>query len=401
MGSTYPVTLFCSALVVGYAGFAMLAYQETDNPFYLDVTYLALFSALTVFVASKVKIVGKLPRLKPIAIDQDRFLGAVFSAFFLLAAYILFTAPGIPLIAWASGADQETLVLLREEFLKARVGWEAALPYMNSVFAGVFIPYAIAQMFLNKHRLRWLVFTAFFLYCVVFIEKVFFFKAVVPLLVIQLSSQNFSWRAIGVLVLGSLLSVFGLGIVSGFGEGEGGGIGAAYFSNSYRPVGTLEYLLWRAFSVPAFTAADSLAYFFEVLRGNHFLGATSGFVSYFFDQDRVYFEREVFEYQWGQTETGTGSSNAVYFVDAFVNFGFVGVFVISIMVAVILRHMGQTRDTALYCLWPLAAFGFYVSGFIGNLLSGGLLFIILFSICFRLEPSSGRAKAKQSAAGTL
>ena len=381
-----PALVFSFALLVGYTFFSVVAFFEADNFIYLDVAWLSIISAIFVFFGSRIAFFGGVPRLRKIALDPNLFLGGVFTLFLALAAYILVTAPGIPLFAWAAGADSEALVLLREEFLKARTGWESILPYLNSVVAGVLVPYSLAYMFINNHKWRWGLFLIFIFYCVVFIEKVFFFKAIIPLLVVKLAFGKASLRSVFVFVLVTVGVVFGLGVVSGFGTSDIYRSGEAYFSNRYLPVGTFSYLMWRAISVPTFTAADSLSYFYEALRGEMLYGASTGSLSYIFGMERVYFERDVFGFQWGQTETGTASANSVFFIDAFVNFGYTGVILFSFLVGQVINYFGLTRDKALYALWPLLAFGFYVSGFVGNLLSGGFAFILIFSMFFELAP---------------
>lgn len=385
-----PVWVFCMSIFFGYGVVAGIALWETGNHHYREVMILAGISVVTIALFGRVAWFGQNFRLRRIPLDRERFLIAVFLSFGIVAAYIVSTAPGIPLAAWAAGADPADLVVMREEFLKARSGAEAVLPYVNSILAGVFVPYALAEMFLRKHKWRWFCFIGFLIYCVLFIEKVYFLKAMVPLTLVLIFFSEFRIRKLFPLLFASAILLYGLGVVSGFGEGEGSVLTQDYFSNAYRPTGALNYLLWRAIAVPVFTAADTLSYFDEILGSTPLFGASSGTLATLLGSERVYLEREVFAYQWGQTETGTGSSNAVFFVDAFANFGYAGVILYSVGVALVLRYFAKTQDRSLYCLWPLLAFGFYVSGFVGNLLSGGFLLIILFSMVFKLVDPGNR-----------
>lgn len=393
---TSPAFLFSLSLLFGYIAIPLLAYGETDNAHYLDVALLAALSATIVLLFSKIRFSSSPIRIVKIVVDETRFLFWVYAVFFSLALYIVFSAPGIPLLAWFGGADIEALVLLREEFLKARTGGEAILPYLNSLFTGALIPYTLAYMFIRRHSWRWMIFGLFLVYCVIFIEKVYFLKAVVPLFFVMFLSSNVkSWKLFALIAVSGAL-VYGLGIVSGFGSGEATIEGDGYFSNTHRPSGAASYLLWRAISVPAYTAADSLSYFFGELRGEPLLGATTGVFSSLFGLERIWFERDVFAYQWGQTETGTGSSNAVYFIDAFVNFGVAGVVVTSALIGMIFRYIKFSDDLPLQAVWPLLAFGLYVSGFIGNLASGGFLIVLLFSVFFSLRASRNNIKGNST-----
>lgn len=377
-----PATVFSASLLIGYGLIPIVAYAETANESYLDVFWLAILSALTVFFASKVRLFNLPGRLHRIEIGANRFLSAVFFLFFGVVAYTVVTAPAVPLLAWFAGVDAETLVDLREQFLKARVGWESVLPYFNALLTSTFVPYALALMFINRHPWRWRLFYAFLMYCFIFIEKVYFIKAIIPLMAVMSASLYVNRGKLFGIALISVALVYGLGVVSGFGSVESIAINELYFSNTFRPSGTGEFLFWRALSVPVFTAADSLSYFFEAYRSEPLLGATTGVFSTIFGMERLYFERDVFGYQWGQTESGTGSANAVFFIDAYVNFGIFGVVFISIAAGQILKYMQESGDAALRAIWPLFAFGLYVSGFFGNLFSSGFLFVLVFSALF-------------------
>lgn len=374
--------IFSASLLIGYGLVSIVAYAETANEYYLDVLSLTIVSALSVFLASKVRMFDLPGGLKRIEIGANRFLPAMFFLFFAVAAYTMATAPAVPLLAWLSGVDAEVLVDLREQFLKARVGWESVLPYFNALLTSTFVPYALALMFITRHPWRWRLFCAFLVYCFIFIEKVYFIKAIIPLVVVMFGSLDSNRGKLFGISLVSLALVYGLGVVSGFGSGESTATDEYFFSNTFRPSGTGEYLFWRAISVPVFTAADSLSYHFEIYRSEPLFGATTGIFSSLFGMERLYFEREVFAYQWGQTESGTGSANAAFFIDAYVNFGILGVVLISVAVGRILKYMQDNGDAALHAIWPLFAFGLYVSGFFGNLFSSGFLFILVFSALF-------------------
>ncbi|MFT3961374.1 hypothetical protein [Propionivibrio sp.] len=377
-----PAAFFSASLLIGYGLVPVVAYVETANRFYLDVLWLAIVSALSVFLASKVRIFDLPGRLQKIKINANHFLSAVFLLFFTVVAYTVATAPAVPLLAWFSGADTEVLVDLREQFLKARVGWESILPYFNALLTSTFVPYALALMFSKRHPWRWRLFYAFLVYCLIFIEKVYFIKAIIPLAVVMFGNLKANRGTLFGISLASLALVYGLAVVSGFGSGESIAPDEFYFSNTYRPSGTGEYLVWRAFSVPVFTAADSLSYYLDTYRSEPLYGATTGIFSSLFGTERLYFEREVFAYQWGQTESGTGSANAAFFIDAYINFGILGVVLISIAIGRIFNYMRSSDDIALRAIWPLFAFGLYVSGFFGNLFSSGFLLIFLFSALF-------------------
>ena len=83
----------------------------------------------------------------------------------------------------------------------------------------------------------------------------------------------------------------------------------------------------------------------------------------------------------------TGSSNSVYFTEAFVNFGWIGLLVFGYVVGLLMRLFAMSRDEAFRALWPLFALGIYTSGLIGLLLSNGfvLLFALALFVKFRVR----------------
>ncbi|WP_375737993.1 hypothetical protein [Pseudomonas boanensis] len=373
----YAALLFALALLAGYGGMGLVGYYESGNAYYLDLAFLALLASGTVVVFSQISLIRETIITPRVVIGVGVLFFIVFGVFACFALLVLATAEAIPLLAWVSGADPETLVLLREKFLKAREGWQAVFPYINGLFTGALIPYCLAYFFLERYRWRWLAFGAFLLYCIVFIEKVFFLKAMLPLLYVAFCVRE-GRASTFLLVIGLCLGIlFFLGVVSGFGTSVVE-TSVPFFSNEYRPSGTFNFLAWRAIAVPVFTAADALAYFAEGLHSNHLMGATSSLLAALFGLERVDFERLVFAYQWGQTETGTGSANSVYFVDAYVNFGIWGVIFFSAIIGVLFRMIARSRDQALHAIWPLFAFGLYVSGLVGNLASNGFLLVFVF-----------------------
>lgn len=89
----------------------------------------------------------------------------------------------------------------------------------------------------------------------------------------------------------------------------------------------------------------------------------------------------------GQNFTGTGSSNALYIIEAFINFGFYGVILFSIIIGLVFRFFRESDDPAFKSIWPLFTFGVLVSGLLGQLFSNGflLLFILIIFINIKYE----------------
>jgi hypothetical protein len=393
-GAKNAALLFATAVLVGYGVVGLIAYWETQNSYFLQLVFLAVTAVVVVFLFSRLRLTQCALVTPQLIVNRGLFALVAFSGFFGFALLVLATAEGVPLLAWVAGADQETLVLLREKFLKARDGWQAIFPYINAMLTGALLPYCLACLFIDGYRWRWLAFAVFLLYCVLFIEKVFFLRAIIPLLYVAFCVHNARLSLLITAVAGSFLLLVLLGLVSGFGGGDGV-TDVPFFSSKYVPAGTVSYLFWRALAVPVFTAADSLALFKEELNSTLLLGATSSLLAKLFFLERVNLEQLVFTSQWGQSETGTASANAVYFVDAYVNFGITGVIVYSAIVGMLFRLISKSSDQALHAIWPLFAFSLYVSGLVGTLASNAFLAVFLLSVLTqnrRFTPAKSHAK---------
>jgi hypothetical protein len=288
-------------------------------------------------------------------------IALIFLAFCIL---VIVSAPSLPILNAWKGASPGEIAVSREQFLKAREGWAAILPYANSFLTATILPYSMCIAILRRYRFRWLIVALFFLFSIVFVEKAFFLRVVLPLMAVVVVSQSrrirLTWlfgAAIGLLMANIL--------ISGFGDSSGMGVG--------------KFLLFRTLFVPISTVTDSMDYWWQAYKGVPFAGATNLILSKLFGLPRLQFEREVFVFEWGPSETGTGSSNAAFFVEAYVNFGWFGVFFISVLIGALISYIGRSSDQALRCILPLVLYGLFLGGAFGLLFGNGLLVCLLLS----------------------
>lgn len=383
--STYTVVPMLIALVSGSA----------DH--FIELSVVSAVAALFVYLGSLVTLFdrvfsGKAPR---IVVDPYSFIAVAWFAFVAFVLVAWFTAERIPLLASLSGADPDTIAYLRERFLKDREGWQSSFVYINAVLAGALIPYSLALMFLHSTKHRWLAFVFFLIYCISFVEKAFFLKAVLPLLYLVAQRRiriPLSPAKLALAMVGMLLTIT---LFSGVGAADEAS-GEAFFSAAYLPQGPLSHLLWRSVAIPLVTAADAIRVLNDEFGGRVLWGATSSFLAAVLGQQRIEFERLVFAAQWGQNETGTGSSNSVYITEAFVNFGWIGVVLFSLFVGLVLRMFARSRDEAFRSLWMLFFLGVYTAGVVGLMLSNGfaLLFALNLFVRFKWRRS---AKSRSTA----
>lgn len=384
--------IFALAIFLGYAVTPVIfTFQtQTDNGYLRlsAVTVVAVVSVLVGFLGKNRILTGD----HKIEVSMETFTALVWVPFLLIAALIVATAPAIPLVTAIMGGSPDLIALQREEFLKSREGVEAIFVYLNAFFTGAIIPYSISLMFIHRFRWRWVLTIFFIVYAISFAEKAFFLKVMLPLLYLfgtgsvtsRFGPKTTLAAGAAILLLVTTLSGSGASVT-------GGGGSADFFSSDYTPSSPLVHIIWRSFAVPVFTAADSISVFDIYFHNHPFFGATSSFLAPIFGEVRIPFERIVFEYQWGQNETGTGSSNAVYIVEALVNFSWYGVILFSLFIGRSLKWFARSHDEAFRSIWPLYVLGLYSAGLIGQLLSNGFLFLLFFGLFFDVRPRSAPA----------
>lgn len=357
------------------------------------------------------------PRRWAIAINARVFHIVVWSAFAVYCVVVFSTAKNIPILTALHGhATEVTLDQERAEFLKMRQGWEVSLAYIGGIFAGAVLPYSIASLLRHHARGRYGALAAYMLYAESFLQKALFLQVLLP--VYYLVAQRKLWNFLGLigLLLLTALLLFGnarlvqrstlpalpqisLGPSKSQQATEGGGGGSVakkraqdrstaggeaafsfsdWFDAAYIPQSSLEKLVWRAVAVPVFTARDALAVFHNVFKGKLLWGSTSSFVAKVLSLNRVNYDAAIYKYEWGGR--GYGRSNTAYFLEGFVNFGWFGVILFSLIVGQCFRIFQNTADDALRAMSPLFAYYVIQASLVGTMLSAGFVLVFLLAL---------------------
>jgi hypothetical protein len=141
----------------------------------------------------------------------------------------------------------------------------------------------------------------------------------------------------------------------------------------------LNRLLWT----PYITAYDWFRYQDEILQGDYLRGKTAGPLAWLQGEPRFSAEKEIFKYQFGQSATPTGTANAVFFADAYLNFGWLGILVCSVLLGVIFGLITALDSLSVASVSVMSSFGVMVASFTANLFSGGLLILLLLAFMSR------------------
>jgi hypothetical protein len=128
------------------------------------------------------------------------------------------------------------------------------------------------------------------------------------------------------------------------------------------------------------------------LGGKLTLGRQIGILSRLMSTPRLLLEQMVYQYQYGASPGGGGASNTVFFVDAKVAFGWLGVIAycmaITLFAAIVFTSVNPVAQIASVTGFFTAA----LSPLTATLLSGGLFFYLAISVLTRVEPYALRTR---------
>lgn len=318
-------------------------------------------------------------------LNSNLYHTVTWTIFLVFVAVTFITAPSIPLISAFQGASADALSQERGDFLKSRIGAEMALLYISTILTNTIVPYSIVLMYLSRSRFRHLFAFIFFIFCVSFLAKALFLNLALPLLAYFAIVNKLDKKTVVLGGLGSILIlVFSTALSLGKAQDPVTNVattGAEYMSSVYSPIGSLDYFVWRAFAVPIYTATDTLLVHAQQFGDQPLMGATSSLLSTIFGLERINLERYVFEHQFGSWNE-TANANAVFIVDAYANFGYIGVVIFGLFVGQIFRWFRLSSDVGFKSLWPLFAFVLFNASLIGMLLSNGFFYMLFHALFF-------------------
>lgn len=306
-----------------------------------------------------------------------KFSKIIFGLYLLTLIVIFATAGTIPLLASIKGASVYDLMIYREMFLKTREGWESLLAYAVTVLDSALLPYLIIEAFLRKYKYRYIYVLIFLLYSISFLEKAYIFKIIIPLATLFYFRTKNKVKFLTISGLCMFLVVVFMFTVSKSEDSfqEQGYYAVRFFSLDYTPQNISQAILWRTFAIPIVTALDALEVFKNQFFNQYFFGSTSSILAFFTRQERINFERFVYQAQFGGSETG--NANQTYILEAFTNFGYLGVAVFSLFIGRLIRMTLKTQNIAFIAIVPLFLYNLFSSGLIGNLLSNGFILFFL------------------------
>ncbi|MDY7561397.1 hypothetical protein QN366_02425 [Pseudomonas sp. CCC3.2] len=350
------------------------------------VTYLLFYKILSGFWFSS--LYNSTPKIK---VETGIFTWLILIIYFSVVVYACFTAPQIALVAAIKGGTLSELSGLREEFLRTREGWERILLYIYAIGISSLVPLVIAQMFLKKSKFKFLILGLFLLSLALTLEKGRALVAMLPLVVLFVNSGNRK-KAYGIIfclaAMIALVSVVARGALTSDEQSNDPGPMAGVPDEYNLFVGETSqfyYIVNRVWYIPYVTAIDWLSYKKEILKDETISGKSIAALAWLLGEEKINLEQEVFSFEWGQNDTGTGSANTVYYVDAYLNFGYLGVLIYSMLFAYIVRVCVLSKNRALMACLAISVYYVCFHSLSAVLFSGGLGFLFAFALLFKVK----------------
>ena len=351
------------------------------------------------------------------------FFLSLFAVSFYVATllYASCIAEAVPLFVALEGGSLMDIAHSRSQFLAGLVGYESLLRYSAFILGRSVMPLILVAAFMLHMRFRYWLLVLLLGFSMLAMEKAAPIFVLLPLGFYYLIMHR--WKAVIAAVMLMLTCVVVLAFLAGGGNASSslGDASLTAVDDSAQalvvPPGMpiqeamgdpsralLPYYLRKHFSeeqyqfdpdklsakfilllnrvgwVPYITAYDWLEFQRVVLGGELTLGRSIGFLHLLFGEPKMQLEKMVYVYEYGASPGGEGASNTVFFVDAKLAFGWIGVVVYCLFftfcAACIFTSGSQVLIVSSIVCFLVAS----VSSLTATLLSGGLFIYLVLSL---------------------
>jgi hypothetical protein len=341
--------------------------------------------------------------------------GLAVSVYLLSIVYAVFIADAIPLFVALQGGSLIDIAQARSQFLAGLSGYESLVRYFVFILGRSVMPLVLVASFFYAAKFRYLLFGSLIFLSMLSMEKAGPIFVILPLVFYFLFVGK--WKSflvlLGVMVLSvSAISFLALGGNSDTGfrggeqvdelvvsqevpikEAQGDSLRFSLY-DFYRKktTGVLEYysienrlvyVLNRIVWIPYVTAYDWLRVQREVLEGRLTMGRSVSFIHLLYGEPKMHLEKMVYVYQFGPSPGGEGAANTVFFVDAKLAFGWVGVVVYCLLFTFFAAVIFSSRNPVLMISSLTCFVVASVSSLTATLLSGGLFIYLILAMILR------------------
>lgn len=388
---------------------------------FVGVYYLSYQLSVRVFYQTKNLLSDRISGL----VHWRAVIIALLSFYFASMMYAVLSAEAIPLSVALGGGTLMEIAEARGQFLAGLEGAASVLRYVIFILGRVVMPLILVAAFYYLNWSRYILAFMLLLFSVLSLEKAAPIFTFLPLML------YFYWQKrvrVSVILCMMMLSViFALTFLAM------GGVGKAFYRSDITSAQVQEerviemkipdditkldgpmgregrfYLLHLAFPnmsipvepdsylgklivitnrivwIPYITAYDWINFHDDVLNGQLTMGRSISFIHNIYGEPKISLEKMVYVYQFGASPGGVGASNTVFFVDAKLAFGWVGVFVYCLIFTFCAACIFSSGNIILKVASVNCIFIASVSSLSATLLSGGLAIYVILAFLLPL-----------------
>lgn len=344
--------------------------------------------------------------------------------------YAVYLADSVPLIIALKSGTLMEIAQARGRFLAGLEGYESLLRYAVFILGRSVMPLVLVAAFVTKSKLRYWLLGALLVFSMLSLEKaapVFIF---LPCILYFFASKHWSSVLASAILMLTSIGVMTILALGGVGDSQSGNVdrvvedpaaqqvaippgmpiqeamgrpGRFFLPDMIKtkleletsPVdptkvsGKLLILLNRIVWIPYVTAYDWLGFHRTVLDGELTLGRSVGFIHHLYGEPKMLLEKMVYVYEFGASPGGAGASNTVFFVDAKLAFGWVGVVLYCLIFTFCAACIFSSGSRVLMVSSVVCFFVASVSSLTATLLSGGLfIYVVLAFLLFERQAAS-------------
>jgi hypothetical protein len=357
-------------------------YISGGSEYFFDLAFISFFSTISVFFGYYVSFnFGVLKNTKLVICPRLYF--KLISIFFYFFVFFIFYFDGVPLISALLGDIDSDLI--RGEFFKGREGFEQVLVYIGALLTYIFVPMAVLIAYQYKISGKYFFVVFSILYCVLTLQKALLLNLLLPIFYYLVVNNVVSFKKVIIIIF--LLVVYFVIIISFTVDNKIDGDEfsmIAFFSANYMPSSAFEFFVWRVFSVPIYTAADTLVVFDKWMNSQLLMGGSSSALSALLGVKHVDIEKIVFEYQFGGFNL-FANANAYFAVGLFTDFGYVGLLSLSFLLGMGFAMVDKTRSVVLSSMAFLLVYLLFNASMIGTLLSAGYVYLFFHALFIKFK----------------
>lgn len=436
-----PVYLFAAIyLPAAILGLILLRDSEAVELFFMILLFAAIyffsygfFSKLFLTLAKKVSPLLKLPTVCWYGLSFF-----VFALYVVSLGYAVHLSGSLPIMVALEGGTLMDIAQARSQFLAGLEGYESLLRYFIFILGRSIMPLLLVAAFFYKFRARYLFFAVLLVLSMFSLEKAAPIFIFLPCALYFVISKM--WRNALVVVFLMCVSVGIMAILAMGGIGEsrvGSSAGplaeraevqllvppgmpiqeamgrpgrdflpnlindelgyVALNINGKKISGKFVILLNRIIWIPYLTAYDWIGFHKSVLKGELTMGRSISFIHRLYGEPKMPLEKMVYVYEFGPSPGGQGASNTVFFVDAKLAFGWIGVIAYCLLFTFCAACIFSSGSRVLIASSIVCFLVASMSSLTATLLSGGLFVYVV--LAFLLFDGSADSEASHNIGG--